>query len=400
MLNFRYLFILFLFLSFNSYAVLTCTEEAYWYCDADSVVTVTNSFTDGIANAAIEWELGMQAVQEANVAWSLSASISFRNANTAAVQSAWSAASNAFTASTNAWIRANNTVFYQNSAVDAAEAAWQNNNIAIQSNLATTNSRNAAAASATAAAVSALLAATGADTITDGITSIVNEVNTSLNTLQTNALADVNNQIAGIVGNVETAQTQALIDIQEYIDNSLVDVDISDSTVVASALDTNTIALDNLVSAIANIDDSQGDIDNTALISALNDLSSSASDIVPSDGSDVVSAVESVGIGLETNTGVLDNLYSFFTDDDSSGEIDNKSTGAFNTLKTSIMGNSPSFSFSGVSCPTWAFDEGALIVGGLVIDSHCEIIKTVRPHFSAIMLTIFSILGFRTVFSA
>ena len=203
-------------------------------------------------------------------------------------------------------------------------------------------------------------------------------------------MADVNNQIAGIVSNVNAAKTQALTDIQEYIDDSLVDVNIGDSTVVASALDTNTIALDNLVSAISNTD----------LTNALDGLSSSVSDVVPSDGSDVVSAVEDLEGGVETNTGVLDNLYSFFTDDDSSGEIDNKSSGAFNDLKNSLVGDVPSFSLSGSSCPTWAFDEGALIVGGLVIDSHCEVIESIRPHFQVVMMTIFSILGFRTVFSA
>jgi hypothetical protein len=398
-LNFRYLFILFLFLSFNSYSELYCPDEYIWYCDTTAPETVFDSFTNGFNQASATWDNTMETVRQAAVDWSISATISLGGASTASSQNSWAAANSAWTASVDSWIRTNNIVVMQNSAVDAATSAWLNNDMAVSHNAAAGISSFNAANSATAAAQSALLALTGANTITTGITDIVNNVNASLTQLQTNAVNDVNNQIAGIVSNVSAVETQALTDIEEYISDSLsVDFNIGDNTVVASALDTNTNALNNLTSTISNAGGSQ---DNTDLVNSLDGLSSSIDNVVvPNDGSDVVSAVEDLEGGLETNTGVLDNLYSFFTDDDSSGEIDNKSTGAFNDLKNSIVGNVPSFASSGVSCPTWVFDEGALIVGGLVIDSHCSLIESVRPSLEAIMFTIFSILGFRTVFSA
>jgi hypothetical protein len=164
----------------------------------------------------------------------------------------------------------------------------------------------------------------------------------------------------------------------------------------ADVIDTNTNALNALTNVIPNAGGSQ---DNTDLVNSLDGLSNSIDNVVSSDESNVVNAIGDLEGEVESNTEVLNNLSDFINDDDSSGEIDNKSTGLFSNL-SSYLGASPSFSSSNVNCPIFAFNENALLVGGLVIDSHCSLAESIRSYLRIIMLAYFSIMGFRTVFSA
>ncbi len=163
----------------------------------------------------------------------------------------------------------------------------------------------------------------------------------------------------------------------------------------AGSLDDNTNALNALTGAIPS---AGGSVDNTDLIQSLNGLSNSIANVVPSDGSDVVSAIEDLESEVKSSTEALNNLSDFLNDDDSSGEIDNKSNGLFNNL-SSYLGTS-SFVSSNVGCPVFVFNENALLVGGLVIDSHCLLVESIRSYLEIIMIAYFSIIGFRTVFSA
>ena len=164
----------------------------------------------------------------------------------------------------------------------------------------------------------------------------------------------------------------------------------------AGSVSDNTDALNTLIDTIPSVGGSQ---DNTDLIQSLDGLSNSISDAVPSDDSNVVNAIGDLEGEVESSTEALNNLSDFLNDDDSSGEIDNKSTGLFNNLG-SYLETSSSFTSSGVRCPVFAFNENALLVGGLVIDSHCSLAESIRSYLQIIMITYFSIIGFRTVFSA
>ena len=104
--------------------------------------------------------------------------------------------------------------------------------------------------------------------------------------------------------------------------------------------------------------------------------------------------------GLSENTTALNSLTDTLNNDDSDGEINSKLSDSFLALKNSLVGGSHVFNNSGSTCPTWTFDESAMLVGGLSIDSHCFILEQIKPIISPLMIVFFSIIGFRTVFSA
>ena len=94
------------------------------------------------------------------------------------------------------------------------------------------------------------------------------------------------------------------------------------------------------------------------------------------------------------------DFFDIFTNDDSDHTIADKLKAKFNELKSSLVGKSYNFVSSGVTCPTWTFKSSTLLVGGLTMNSHCDILESVRPVFTSVMIAFFTIFGFRVVFSA
>ncbi len=410
MLNFRYLFILFLFLSFNSYPLLEfvircgydlagnphpCIDDQAMVSIAgnnrvwevfdigfDNTLESINESFDIVVNDFPNWEV-IGAANSGTTDWvSLLTSSSYYDGSYASQVEAWNGYYDA------AW-RDKSSSISENYAKNARNSAWINNNYAVfHKNNALVN-KNSALFSASAAAVSALAAKSSADDVQSDITKIDNA--------KTKASTDINNQIQGMVDTIDEVEAQALTNIEQYVSdvlNTPVNV-VDNELVMITALGAGTGSLNALASNISNAGNSQ---DNTALVNSLNGLSSSVSGLGAVGNTGIVNAVGSLNGVLGANIGALGGLSNVITDGDGSGEIDNKSAGLFNALKNSFV--APSFSRSGVSCPTWAFDEGALLVGGLVIDSHCEVIDMIRPSFEFLMISFFSMIGFRTVFSA
>lgn len=135
---------------------------------------------------------------------------------------------------------------------------------------------------------------------------------------------------------------------------------------------------------------------NTNALNANNTNLVANSQSLNTNNTNLVSNTES----LNNNTNSLNALTDVINNDDSDGAINSKLTDSFSSLKNNLTGNSYTFNNSGSACPTWTFDENAMLVGGLIIDSHCYLSEEIRPIISPLMLVFFSIVGFRTVFSA
>jgi hypothetical protein len=404
-LNFRYLFFLFFLLSFNSYSLLYCTHDD-WYCVStqdymrqgeifnfgfgESLEELNNSFnsvSDNFPNWETHYETGQAGDFSADY-WS-----SYLTASAMTSQNAKKAKTASAQGRNDAQLRLQSSDIIEEYAAYALASAWAYSDHVLNAAGARAGAlanANAAANSANAAANSANAAASSASAVQDDLDRV--------SEAQTQASTNINNQIQDIVDTIDEVQTtQALTDIEQYVQNVLnTPVNVVDHVpLMTAALGTGTGSLNALASNISNAGNSQ---DNTALVNSLNGLSSSVSNLGAVDNAGTLNAIGSLKGALGNNAGALGGLSDSMTDGDGNGEIGNRSAGLFNALKNSFI--APSFSSSGSNCPTWTFDDGALLVGGLVIDSHCEVIDMIRPSFELAMLSLFSVMGFRVVFSA
>ena len=167
-------------------------------------------------------------------------------------------------------------------------------------------------------------------------------------------------------------------------------------------VDSNTKAINNLKTSIEN---SNNAVNHDVLVSSLN----ANSGFINDNNQNLATNSQSINNNtasvlsnsqfLNNNTNSLNNLNDTLNNEDSDGEIDSKLTGAFDSFKNSLSG-SHQFTNSGASCPTWTFGEDTMILSGVTLDSHCQLAEIIRPIVSPLMLVFFSIIGFRTVFSA
>ena len=413
MLNFRYLFILFTLISVNSYSVLeiaiVCSFDDDGWCIPQQDVVFVNSignleawetFNTGFDNTLESINENFNIVADDFPDWEVSGAAGAGNTDwvsllTSSGRESWGSYDSAYEGYYDAWERDGKILIMEDYAWEASESAWDNSDLAaISTDSAFLKSKSAAA---NALKVDTTFTSAHADyeTVFDTAHDVKDDLKSVVDA-QTQALTDVNNKISDMVNSVDGVETKALTDIEQYVSDVLnTSVDVVDyEAVMTTALGTGTGSLNALASSISNAGNSQ---DNTALVNSLNGLSNSVAGL----GSvGTLNAIGDLQGALGNNVGALGGLSDSLTDGDGSGEIGNKSAGLFNNLKNSLVGVAPSFSSSGSSCPTWAFDEGALLVGGLVIDSHCKVIDMIRPSFELAMLSFFSVMGFRVVFSA